>query len=157
MQNDTFGFRKATIGLAAAVVFNMGRARLQCAVTIHDEESEVGFGQGVATVNHVIFEAIDDSNDDENNNDDVRKQLHPPDGRSGDISKKARACVIEILKTFIRKVNNRYGISVQSINYGRGMSWVREDDSRDDKKQLEDANGGSIIIWMPEGMARPMM
>ena len=120
----------------------MGRARLQCAVTIHDEEAEVGFGQGVATVNHVIFEAIDDSDDGE---------------RSGNISKKARACVIEILKTFIRKVNNRYGISVQSINYGRGMSWVREDDSRDDKKQLEDANGGSIIIWMPEGMARPMM
>lgn len=143
LKNDKFGFRKATIGLAAAIVYNMGKPRLQCAPTVHDSESEVGFGQGMVTVNHVIFEAVGEGGDE------VRNRLHPPRG-SGDISEACRERVVEKLKAFFLRAKNKYDISIQSINYGRGLGWMSEEDFRDDKKELEDANGGNLIIWMPD-------
>lgn len=143
LQNDKYGFRKATIGLAAAVVYNMGKPRLQCAVTVHDEESEIGFRHGMVPVNHIVFEAVGEGGEE------VRKRLHPDRG-SGNISEECRGRVVEILTTFVAKASNRFGLSIQSINYGRGLQWLSEEEYRHEKKELEKANGGNLIIWMPD-------
>jgi len=144
LKNDEYGFRKATIGLAAAVVCNLGKIRLQCAATVHDSESEIGFGRGMVTVNHIIFEEVGEGGDE-----DVRRRLHPPSG-AGDIPEQCRDVVVEKLKSFFRRANNKYGISIQSVNYGRGMSWMSDEDFRDAKKELEGVNGGNMIIWIPD-------
>mmetsp|Transcript_36753 Transcript_36753/g.66085 ORF Transcript_36753/g.66085 Transcript_36753/m.66085 type:complete len:277 (+) Transcript_36753:58-888(+) len=144
LKNDKYGFRKATIGLAAAVVCNLGKVRLQCAATVHDSEAEIGFGQGMMTVNHIIFEAVGEGGDE------VQKRLHPASGE-GDISEDCRDRVVEKLKAFFLRANNKYGISIQSVNFGRGLKWITDDDFRDAKKELEGANGGNMIIWMPDG------
>ena len=125
-------------------MYNIGKPRLQRAATVHDSESEVGFGQGMVTVNHVIFEAVGEGGED------VRRRLHTPCG-SGDITE---ACRERVVKKFVEglfiRAKNEYAISIQSINYGRGLSWMSEEDFRDDKKELEYANGGNLIIWVPD-------
>lgn len=142
LKNDKYGFRKATIGLAAAVVYNMGKPRLQCAATVHDSDSEVGFGQAQMTVNHIIFEAVGDGGEE------VRRRLHPVRG-SGDISEECRERVVEVLKAFFLRAK-KYGISIQSVSFGRGLMWMRDEEFRDDKKELEEVNGGDLIMWMPD-------
>lgn len=145
LKNDEHGFRKATIGLSAALVYNMGKVRLQCAATLHDSENEVGFGGGgtTTTVNHVIFEVVEEGGED------VQIRLHPPCG-SGDVSFECRERVVKKLKAFFARANDKYGISIQSFTYGRGLMWISEEDFRDDKKEFEGLNGGNMIIWMPD-------
>ena len=138
LENDKFGFRKATIGLAAAVVYNMGKPRLQCAATVHDSDSEIGVGHGGATVNHVLFEAVGDGGVE------VRRLMG-----SGDISVSFREHVVEKLKAFFVRAKT-FGVSIQSITFGRGLGWMADEDFRDDKKELEKINGGNLIIWMPD-------
>ena len=128
LKNDKYGFRKATIGLAAAVVYNMDKPRLQCAATVHDSEAEIGFGQGMVTVNHIIFEIVGEGGED------VQRRLHPVRG-SGDISFECHESVVSKLKAFFAKAQ-KYGISIQSVNFGRGLMWMNEGD--DDKRAGSD-------------------
>jgi len=139
LKDDKHGFRRATIALQAGVVFNLDRCRLQCAATLHDWEAH-----DVVSVNHVIFDAVDEG-------EEARRRLHPPGYGAGDISAECRKRVVEKLEAFILKAN-QHGITVQGITYGRGLMWMSDEEFQksEPKKRLEAANGGDLMMWIPD-------
>lgn len=141
----TFGFRRPSIALVAGVIYDMEKARLSVAATFHEKGSNA-FNPKIITVNHVIFEVVDEGGEG------VRRRLHPSFG-SGDIPEVARACVFDGFLDFILMAN-RHGVAVQSITFGRGLMWMKEDEFQKggSKKKIEEANDkdGNRIIWMPD-------
>lgn len=116
--------------------------RLACAATCNDPEMRV------VMVNHVVYEAVGEGGVD------VRRRLHPPHG-SGDIPNESRARVLETLTAFVRRTNEKFGVQIHSITYGRGLKWLREEEYKDAKEEMDDLNGKvhgvtKKIMWMPD-------
>ena len=145
VKNDKNGMARPSIGLVANVVYNFNRPILQCSVNFFDSEVEYG-PQKVAkpeSIHYIVFEPIGEGGDS------VRRRLHPAYG-PGDIFKESRKRVVKELKEFIQKVNE-HGLFVQQFSYQRGLMWMSDKDFRvAEGKELDEANGGNRLMWMPD-------
>ena len=129
------------LSLVASVIYDMEKVRLVCAATFCHKETNK-----IVTVNHVQFEVVGEGDDG-----DVRRRLHPSHGGAGDIPDDIRANVITELYVFICQVND-HGISVQSITFGRGLMWLKDDKFQkgDKAKLMEEGNDENKIMWIPD-------
>jgi hypothetical protein len=135
------------IGITANVVYNFDKPILQCSVNFFDSEAECDYGpKGMPKpecVHYVVFEPIGEGGER------VRRRLHPAFG-PGDISNECRERAVEELKEFLQKVNE-HGLYVMKFLYQRGLMWMSDEDFKEGAaKELEEANGGNQIRWMPD-------
>jgi hypothetical protein len=110
-----------------------GKIRLAAAVTLM-------FDSKLSTVNYVFLETVDEG-------PVAEERLYPKQGGSGDISTAAEEKVVEGWVAFIGRLREISNVSVKSITFGRGLMWVADKTSFEER--LEEANGGHIM-WIPD-------
>jgi len=131
------------IGLEMGVVDLLGVKLLRLHVQVHITDM-AGFTH---RLNHVLVQYIDEG-------EDAFETLYPPDGTSGDLSKKAKDRVVSNLTRFIDGLRT-IDIFVSSITYGRGLMRVLDDDEITGRieKVNGECNGENLgIRWIPDSV-----
>lgn len=139
------------LNFEAAVICSVGGIRLGVAAHLYSNSRKA-----VVTVNHVLFETLEDL--DEITVERAERRLYPAGGRggAGDISPQAKARVVSKLTQFVGRLADR-GLHANSFTYGRGLvNWLSNVDDaaiKNAKKAIEERNGQvngvhRRIIWM---------
>mmetsp|Transcript_12847 Transcript_12847/g.36675 ORF Transcript_12847/g.36675 Transcript_12847/m.36675 type:complete len:279 (-) Transcript_12847:543-1379(-) len=132
--------RSVNVHLQASVVWNLGRARLQCAVTFYDFAKD-----GVAEVTGLVFHPVDEG-------DAAKRNLNPPSGGSGILSEEAKAKVLDKITWFVETARE-FDVEVSGLTYGRGLMWMSDDSFKESasmKKWEEVGRGGKKLAMMPD-------